>query len=421
MQGWGLGILSYVPLFCFAYPFVMAWYWMAGGLLYWSWRERGAHLPEDPPPLDRWPPISVLIPCYNEAENAVETLTTACAGDYPDFEVIAVNDGSRDDTARILDELAARLPNLRVVHLAENAGKANALNIGALLAKNELLLCIDGDALLDRHALRWMAYNFQRGDVGAITGNPRIRNRSTLLGKLQVGEFSSIVGLIKRAQTVYGRLFTVSGVAAGFRRQALADAGWWSSHTLTDDIDITWRIQLAGWRAVYAPSLIVWILMPETLKGLWNQRVRWAEGGVQMMRDYAGPMLRGRMPSLLIIYLNYFLSVLWSFAMLAGVLIGFAALAGWQSPAIVAGVSLVPSWWGAVLAVTYLLQAAVSHLVERRYEPRMLRSLYWIVWYPLAFWTIATLSTIRAVPKVVFRRGAVKGTWVSPDRGFRAT
>ena len=104
---------------------------MAGGLLYWNWRERGFRLPDDPPQLDHYPPISVLVPCYNESETAIETLTVACAVDYPDFEVIAVNDGSRDNTADILDRLAAELPRLRVVHLAENGGKATAsLSVG---------------------------------------------------------------------------------------------------------------------------------------------------------------------------------------------------------------------------------------------------------------------------------------------------
>jgi biofilm PGA synthesis N-glycosyltransferase PgaC len=412
-------LLQLVPLFCFAYPFVMAWYWMAGGVFFYWWREKGFNRPNDPPQLDHYPPISILVPCYNESETAIETLTTAHAVDYPEFELIAINDGSRDDTGAILDALAARLPRLRVIHLAENGGKANALNVGALLARNELLLCIDGDALLDRYALRWTAFNFLRADIGAITGNPRIRNRSTLLGRLQVGEFSSIVGLIKRAQTSYGRLFTVSGVIAGFRRRALEDAGWWSSHTLTDDIDVTWRVQLAGWRVVYAPNVMVWILMPETLKGLWRQRVRWAEGGVQMMLDYARPMLTGRAPSLIPIYFNYLLSVLWSYTMLFAFLAGLAALAGLAPAALVAGVSLVPQWWGAVLAVTYLAQATVSHLIEERYEPGMAGSLFWIIWYPLAFWLVATLTTIVALPRVLFRRGEVRGTWVSPDRGLR--
>lgn len=411
--------LKFFPLFLFAYPFVMAWYWMAGGLLYWFWRERKFGMDLTPPQLESWPPFSILVPCYNESENAIETLVTACAMDYPEFEVIAINDGSRDNTGAILDHLAERLPRLRVLHIAENRGKANALNVGAMLAHHELLLCIDGDALLDRDALRWAAYNFLRADVGAITGNPRIRNRSTILGKLQVGEFSSIIGLIKRAQTAFGSLFTVSGVIAGFRRQALHDAGWWSSHTLTDDIDITWRIQLAGWRVVYAPSVRVWILMPETLKGLWRQRVRWAEGGIQMLRDYTSPILHLKALDLLPIWFNYLLSVIWSFGMLAGAVIGALVALGVSIPMAELGISLVPQWWGAVLGVTYLAQALVSHLIERRYEPNMLRSLFWVIWYPLAFWIISTLTTIAACIKVMLRRDAVRGTWTSPDRGLR--
>ena len=83
--------------------------------------------------------------------------------------------------------------------------------------------------------------------VGAVTGNPRIRTRSTLIGRIQVGEFSSIIGLIKRTQRIYGRVFTVSGVIAAFRRRALADVGYWSPDMITEDIDISWKLQLRHW------------------------------------------------------------------------------------------------------------------------------------------------------------------------------
>ena len=189
------------------------------------------------------------------------------------------------------------------------------MNTGALLARHELLVCIDGDALLDPQALRWIARAFRRADVGGLAGNPRIRNRTSLLGRLQVGEFSSIIGLIRRAQTTYGRLFTVSGVICAFRKRALQEAGWWSSRTITDDIDVTWRVQVAGWRVIYEPNAIVWILMPETLRGLWKQRLRWAEGGVEMMVDFFRPMISGRAPSLMPIYLNVVLSVIWAYCM----------------------------------------------------------------------------------------------------------
>src|SRR5512145_3010337 len=90
-----------IPAFCFGYPFVMAWYWMAGGIMFHFAREHALPPLNRPPELEHWPPISLLVPCYNEADTAVETFAAAVAIDYPDFEIIAVNDGSRDDTARI--------------------------------------------------------------------------------------------------------------------------------------------------------------------------------------------------------------------------------------------------------------------------------------------------------------------------------
>ena len=99
----------------------------------------------------------------------------------------------------------------------------------------EILVGIDGDARLDPWCLHWLVRHFDEPEVGAVTGNPRVRTRSTLLGRIQVGEFSSIVGLIKRAQRSIGLIFTVSGVIAAFRRSALFEAGFWSPDKLTED------------------------------------------------------------------------------------------------------------------------------------------------------------------------------------------
>ena len=412
-------LLLAMPQFCFGYPFVMAWYWMAGGALFYVTRERRMAPQDSPEAIEHWPPITILVPCYNEAENAEETVSTAAAVDYPEFEIIAVNDGSRDNTAEVLNGLAGRIPGLRVVHLAQNQGKATAMNTGALLAKHEILVCIDGDALLDPQALRWIARAFRRGNVGGLAGNPRIRNRPSLLGRLQVGEFSSIIGLIRRAQTMYGRLFTVSGVICAFRKRGLEDAGWWSPRTITDDIDVTWRIQVAGWRVIYEPNAVVWILMPETLRGLWNQRLRWAEGGAQMMVDFFWPMVRGKAPSLLPTYLNNLLSVVWSYVMLFSLCVGILWAVGLAPPAVLPGFQLVPEWWGLTLTITYLAQALVSHLVERRYEKDILKSLFWIIWYPLAFWMLSTATSVVALPRALFRPRKERTTWISPDRGLR--
>ncbi|WP_268606123.1 glycosyltransferase, partial [Escherichia coli] len=137
--------------------------------------------------------ISVLIPCFNEGLNARETISAAMAQRYDNIEVIAINDGSSDDTAEVLDQLTLEFPRLRVIHLAQNQGKAIALQAGAAAARSEYLVCIDGDALLDRDAAAYLvAPLLANPHVGAVTGNPRIRTRSTLIGRIQVGEFSSI-------------------------------------------------------------------------------------------------------------------------------------------------------------------------------------------------------------------------------------
>jgi biofilm PGA synthesis N-glycosyltransferase PgaC len=211
----------------------------------------------------------------------------------------------------------------------------------------------------------------------------------------------------------------VSGVICAFRKRALEEAGWWSPRTITDDIDVTWRVQMAGWRVIFEPNAIVWILMPETLRGLWRQRLRWAEGGVQMMTAFFRPMITGRNPSLLPTYINYLLAVAWSYAMLFSLAVGLLWAVGIAPAGLLPGFQLVPEWWGMTLALTYIAQALVSDLLDRRYERDMLRSLFWMIWYPIAFWLIGTATTVVALPRVLFQQRKEHTTWVSPDRGLR--
>lgn len=411
---------SFLLGFAFFYPLFMSYLWMSGAALFY-WRHERRH-PDyrQPPRRTPTPPVSVLIPCFNEGDNAEETLGHALKLDYPDFEVIAINDGSRDNTAEVLDRMAARHPRLRVVHLAQNQGKAMALQAGSLLARHEILLCIDGDALLDPNAAHWMVRHFvEDAEVAAVTGNPRIRNRSTLLGRIQVGEFSSIVGMIKRAQRSFGRLFTVSGVITAFRKSAVHQVGYWSPDMLTEDIDITWKLQRNGWDVRFEPNALVWILMPETLRGLWKQRLRWAMGGAQVLLKNLDIVLKPGQNHLWPLLLELCLSLLWSYAMLVLVLVW---LAGYIAPAGLLPVihsPLIPQWSGVVIGATCLLQFAVSKWLDSRYDQGLGRNYYWMIWYPLIFWVINIGCTIAAFPRVLRRDDGKRARWVSPDRGFR--
>jgi len=414
------GFLHGLFQFAFLYPIIMSFVWMAGGLYYYMRRERKQPTRTEPPVLAETPPVSILIPCFNEATNVEQTIAAAVEQRYPDFEVIAINDGSSDNTAQKLDALAALHPRLRVIHLSKNMGKANALRMGALAARSEYLVCIDADALLDEYATRWMVWHLASGPrVGAVTGNPRVRNRSTLLGKLQVGEFSSIIGMIKRAQRVYGRIFTVSGVISAFRRTALHRIGYWSEDMVTEDIDISWRLQIDHWDIRYEPNALAYILMPETLGGLWRQRLRWAQGGVEVLLRHTSELFNWRKRRMWGLLIEYLFSITWAYVMLFIMtlwLLGkFIAMpVGLQVD------SILPSWHGMVLALVCLLQFAISLIIDRRYEAKVGRNYYWMIWYPLAYWMISMLTSVIALPKTLLsgnrRRRA---TWSSSDRGIQ--
>ncbi|BDU16697.1 poly-beta-1,6-N-acetyl-D-glucosamine synthase [Lysobacter auxotrophicus] len=403
---------------CFGYPYVMSWYWIIGGVLFQVLRERREPPFDRPPALAEYPPVSVLVPCYNESHQVDETIAALDRVAYPDFEIVAIDDGSSDDTARRLATLATRYPRLRVVRMARNGGKSVALNYGALAARHELL-AIDGDTLLDPHAITWFVRRFQNDPrIGGITGNPRIRNRTSVIGRLQVGEFSSIVGLIKRAQSVYGSLFTASGSVCAYRKGALHDAGWWSPRTITDDVDISWRLQMCGWRMAFEPKALAWILTPETLRGLWRQRLRWSEGGSDVALRAFPSLFRAPGFRMWPVWLNWAVSIAWAYAMLVMLIAWWVG--GFQFGHLfeLRGFGFFPGQAGMLLAVHYLLQAVVAASLDRRYEHGIMRTLFWVVWYPLVFWLLQATTAVVGLPRAIFRRGR-RGVWTSPDRGFR--
>jgi biofilm PGA synthesis N-glycosyltransferase PgaC len=411
---------EFVSRFVFYYPLFMAYVWMIGGIIYFlRWELKLRDFSIGPPALPDYPPVSILIPCYNEGENVRETIEHLLHQNYPDYEIIAINDGSKDNTLDILRELAAKYEKMRVVNLATNQGKAVGLRTAALMANSEYLICIDGDALLDPNACAWMVRHFiDHPRVGAVTGNPRIRNRSTLLGKIQVGEFSAIVGMIKRAQRAYGRIFTISGVIAAFRKSALHDVGYWSPDMITEDIDISWKLQLAGWTIPFETNALCWVLMPETLNGLWKQRSRWAQGGVEVMLRYFTSLFNRRAIRLWPLYLECCISLLWSFTVVLLILLApFQFLLSEHTETLG---DLSPHWTSMLLCVTCLFQFAVSLGIDARYEQRTgEKYYYWMIWYPIVYWLINIGTAVNGFIAAVRKKRGQRAVWVTMDRGLK--
>jgi biofilm PGA synthesis N-glycosyltransferase PgaC len=404
--------------FLFLFPLVMSVTWTVGGAVRFLLREVGTRADRRPAAASFDIPVSLVIPCFNEARHLASTVRKALAIHSRNFEVIAVDDGSTDDTARILADLAQADRRLRVLSLGVNQGKAAALQVAARVATHEILICIDGDAYIDADAPAWLAAALAgNSKLGAVTGNPRIRNRGTVLGKIQVGEYSAMIGMIKRTQSLFDCLFTLSGVIAGFRKSAVVAVGYWGLDALTEDMDITWRLQRAGWRTAFEPRALVAILTPETLRGLWRQRLRWAMGGAQVMARNLDTLWTPAPANLRVLMAEMLLSVAWSYLLVGTTLYGAAMLLVlWFS-----GATWSPEWSagsaGLVLAACGITQMAVGVGLDRRYDPGIVAIIGHLIWYPMVFWLLQTVTTVVAYPMVVLRRRGLRATWISPDRG----
>lgn len=410
-------VFSFLNEFVYLYPMFTAIIWMVAGVIFFLRREKGKICP---PHVDRYPMFSILIPCHNE-ENVIEkTVDYLQTQDYPDYEIIAVDDGSTDSTWAVLNTLAEKYDNLRIIKLSSNQGKAVALNMAAASAKAEFLMCLDADALLSRTALKWLAWHFvEFPRVGAVTGNPRVLNRTTLLGKIQTGEYATIIGLIKRTQRLLGKVLTVSGVVAAFRKRALLSVGFWDPDMVTEDIDITWKLERNFWDVRYEPKALCWVLVPETIRGLWRQRLRWAQGGVEVLKKNFDVWFDWRQRRIWPIYIEYMLSAIWAYSLITIILIW-----GFQRMGLLAFLQRVPApippdWAGSILALLCLIQFLVSLLIERHYEKNILKYYFWVIWYPFCYWFISAITIVFATPKALLKPKGQRAVWKSPDRGLR--
>jgi len=409
-----------VHSFLFLYPFVMSIVWMVGGCVY-AWR-RERHPFAESPDLPETPFVSILIPCHNEGDVLEDTIGRMLQLDYPAYEIVALNDGSTDDTRAVLERMAACDARVRVVNLPVQRGKAHALNAGLVASRGEILVTVDADAVLAKDALRFLVWHFVAPGserVGAVTGNPRIRNRGTLLGKIQVLEYASIIGLIKRSQRVLGKIMTVSGVIAAFRKRALVDCGMWDEDMVTDDIAVSWKLERRAWDIRYEPRALCFMWAPERLRSLIRQRARWAQGGVEVLIRNASVLWTWKNRRMIPLYVEELLGIAWAYLWVVSLVwtLAFDVAHGipWTY------VAETGTWLG----LTSLVQTSVALWIEQRYERDSLwRYYFYAIWYPAAYWMIGAFVVVWAVPKACWAMWAARrgryATWKSPDRGVSA-
>ena len=396
--------------FVFWYPAVMAMLWVFGALLFYFSNERKGALP-----LEKMPFVSILMPAHNESSILYPVIEQMVELNYPNYEIIIINDGSSDDTAEVIRNLTARYPIVRGIDLKPNCGKANALYLGLIASKGEILVGVDADSYLDKNAIRYLVSHFvneNNGErVGAVTGNPRVRNRGSLLGKLQLCEYASIISLIKRTQRVLGKVMTVSGVCVAYRKRALLDCGFWDRDMMTEDIAVTWKLEKKFWDVRYEPRALCWMLVPETVKGLWRQRKRWSEGGLEVIFRHWDIFKSWRRRRMTPIYFEQVLSFMWSVCWLIFTIILICME--------IAGKTVFTDyiWKSQFLSFICLFQFIVAMFLESKYDRDVLKNAWSVIWYPLFYWYINVFIALAAVVRAILPNKKL-ATWKSPDRGI---
>lgn len=242
-----------------------------------------------PPKLDfnlDFPTVSLLIAAYNEEENILETMRGLKNQDYPGgVEIIVVDDGSTDRTVELLQSLGMR--NLKVIK-ADHGGKAHALNEGLKHVTHEIVICIDADTYLHPQALKRIVARFLTDpeNTAAVAGCVLVKNsRSTFMTRMQEWDYFTGIASAKRQQSLYQGTLVAQGAFSAFRTKIVkAHQGWPS--VIGEDIVLTWALIKNGWRIGFEPTAVGFTTAPESFKGFYRQRKRWARGMIEGLKRY---------------------------------------------------------------------------------------------------------------------------------------
>ena len=308
------------------------------------------------------PPVTIVVPAYNEEPVIVPALRSLLELRYPSYEVLVVDDGSTDGTYAAASTVAGRYGDVvvRVVRKA-NGGKATALNHGLALARSDYVLCMDADSRLAPDTLRAAMRHFLDERVGAVAGNVKVVNRGNLWTRLQALEYIEGLNLPRRAQGFLRVVNIVPGPIGVFRRDALARVGGYDTDTFAEDADLTLKLLVDGWHVTYEDRAIAWTEAPETLHDLIKQRYRWTRGILQALRKRSSWLLTpaGGPAVWLSLLAMLFEAILWpTFNVVGNVLFAAAALSAGAA-------SGVMYWW---LLLSLLDVAAALHSIAREEE-----------------------------------------------------
>ena len=235
-------------------------------------------------PAQSQPKISIIVPAYNEEKTITATITSLQQLNYPNYEIIVIDDGSTDQTYTYA--IKAQDTKTKIIK-QQNMGKPNALNTGIKQSNGEIILTVDADTTLNKDALTNIANPFANNPkIGAIAGNVKIKKEPTIINNLQSAEYATGINLVRKAQSMLGCVLVVPGPIAAIKKEALEKVGGFSPQTFAEDFDITLAILAAGYRIEYEEASLAYTDAPKNTQDLIKQRRRWYRGMIQVLDKY---------------------------------------------------------------------------------------------------------------------------------------
>ncbi len=305
-------------------------------------RHRQQHPPEPTPFVDL-PRVTVQLPLYNELHVAQRLIDAVCQLDYPkDRLQVQVLDDSTDQTTQLAQDAVAGWQaqgvDITYLHRTDRTGfKAGALEAGLATAKGEFLLIFDADFLPPPQVLKEAIHHFTDPQIGMVQLRWGHLNRPySLLTRIQSIFLDAHFVVEHTARNRSGRFFNFNGTAGIWRKQAILEAGGWQHDTLTEDLDLSYRAQLAGWRFLYLPGVEVPGEIPVEMNAFKSQQHRWTKGAVQTGRKILPRVWRSDQPLKVKVEATFHLTAHSSYllmllmALLMGPVLGLRALLGWE-------------------------------------------------------------------------------------------
>jgi poly-beta-1,6-N-acetyl-D-glucosamine synthase len=273
-----------------------------------------------------YPPVTILIAAYNEEGSIASTLSGVFLQDYPaDIRVIVINDGSSDKTVDSVKALQSAHPNLELINLGHNGGKASALNHGLAKCKTDIIISIDADSYILKDGISHLVGRYLSDPINtkAVAGEILIRNsRENWITKAQEWDYFLGIATIKRIQSLFQGTLVAQGAFSLYDRKTVVELGGWPE-MVGEDIVLTWKILDAGYRVGHAEDALAFTDCPNTLQKFVNQRRRWSRGLMEAFKTTPTILFKPRLSTLYVWWNTLFplMDIAFTFGFIPGLIL----------------------------------------------------------------------------------------------------